>query len=232
MVLKDLAQAFAAREAGELQRVCLARSSFCSNNSSFPTGLSCLWLGFLSNHSSTLESTLDTNQVVTCSCLSLLPKTLVSKPETCTEYTLTFLIEAMPDFLAAAHRHFDDGDILHNQLREAHAVQLWAYGAECTLKAIAVKQGHTQIDSKGKPNNKFGQHLNQADPSVPDLLSLYNASQSGTSALMGPQTAFVGWEISARYEDGSQLQPVAQYAQDASVFRSLLNAATLQGLLT
>jgi hypothetical protein len=141
------------------------------------------------------------------------------------------LIEAMPDFLAAARRHFDDGDILHNQLREANAVQLWAYGAECTLKAIAVKQGHTQLGPKGKPNNKFGQHLNQADPSAPDLLSLYNASQSGTSALMGPQTAFVGWEISARYEDGSQLHPIENYALDASVFRNLLNAATLQGLL-
>lgn len=98
----------------------------------------------------------------------------------------------MPDFLAAAHRHFDDGDMLHNALREPNAVQLWAYGAECTLKAIALKQGHTQIDSKGKPTNKFGQHLNQAVQNVPDLLSLYNASQSGTSALMGPQTAFIG----------------------------------------
>lgn len=133
----------------------------------------------------------------------------------------------MLDFLAAAHRHLDDGDFLNKELREPNAVQLWAYGAECALKAIALKQGLTQIDSKGKPTNKFGQHLNQTIPNVPDLLSLYNASQSGTTALLGPQTAFAGWDISARYEDGSQLQPIAQYASDASVFRNLLNAATL-----
>lgn len=137
----------------------------------------------------------------------------------------------MPDFLAAAHRHFDDGDFLHNELREPNAVQLWAYGAECTLKAIALKQGHTQISSKGKPTNNFAQHLNQTTPNVPDLLSLYNASQSGTFTLLGPQTAFAGWDINARYEDGSQLRPIAEYALDASVFRNLLNAATLGGLL-
>lgn len=100
-------------------------------------------------------------------------------------------------------------------------MQLWAYGAECTLKALAFKQNHFKIDPNGKPTNDFAQHLNQR---VPDLLSLYNAAQTGTSALMGPQTAFVGWDISARYEDGSQLQPLAQYATDASHFRKLLNS--------
>jgi hypothetical protein len=133
----------------------------------------------------------------------------------------------MPDFLVAARRHLDDGDFLHMALRKPNAVQLWAYGAECILKAIALKQGLTQIGSAGKPTNNFGQHLNQTNKNVPDLLSLYNASQTGTAALMGPQTAFVGWDVSARYEDGSQLQPIAQYALDATVFRNLLNTATL-----
>lgn len=132
----------------------------------------------------------------------------------------------MPDFLAAARRHLDDGDFLHQNARHTNAVQLWAYGGECTLKAIALKQGCFQIGPKGKPTNNFGQHINQNVKDVPDLLSLYNASQTGTAALMGPSTAFVGWEISLRYEDGSQLQPnIAQFVADAGYFRNLLNKA-------
>lgn len=133
----------------------------------------------------------------------------------------------MPDFFAAAQRHLDDGDLLYQQSRGPNAVQLWAYGAECTLKAIALKQQHFQLTPKGKPTGDFTQHLNQSVKNVPDLLSLYNATQTGTSALMGPTTAFVGWDINARYEDGAQLQPVAQYAVDARCFRNLLNLAIL-----
>ena len=134
----------------------------------------------------------------------------------------------MPDFSAAARRHLDDGDLLYEQSRFPNAVQLWAYGAECTLKALAFKQHLFTLDAKGKPTANFGQHLNQSKKSVPDLLSLYNAAQAGTSPLPGPATAFEGWEVSARYEDGSQLLPgIAQYASDAHCFRHLLNQSML-----
>lgn len=133
----------------------------------------------------------------------------------------------MPDFLAAARRHLDDGDLLHQHSRIPNAVQLWAYGAECTLKGIALNQGCFQIGSKGKPTNNFGQHLNQTLPNnAPDLLSLYNAAQSGTNPLMGPETAFLGWDIKDRYEDGTQLQAkIDEYKLDAAFFRTMLNNA-------
>lgn len=131
----------------------------------------------------------------------------------------------MPDFFSAARRHLDDGDFLHQHARNINAVQLWAYGGECTLKAIALKQGCFQISQNGIPTNGFGLHLNQIKNGS-DLLSLYNAAQTGTAALMGPSTAFAGWEISSRYEDGSQLQPnMAQCVVDAGKFRKLLNNA-------
>lgn len=137
----------------------------------------------------------------------------------------------MLDFLAAARRQLDDGDLLHQQSRVPNAVQLWAYGAESTLKAIALKQGHFQVGHKDKPTKNFGQHLNQTLKNVPDLLSLYNAAQTGTSALMGPPTAFLGWDINARYEDGAQLQPgIAQYVVDAGYFRNMLNSVPPEGL--
>lgn len=133
----------------------------------------------------------------------------------------------MPDYFAAARRHLDDGDFLHQHARHPNAVQLWAYGGECTLKAIALQHGWFGINPKGKPTNHFGQHINQTIKDVPDLLSLYNASQTGNDALMGPSTAFVGWVVSMRYEDGSQLQAkLDDYKQDASFFRNMLNAST------
>lgn len=133
----------------------------------------------------------------------------------------------MPDFLAAARRHLDDGDFLYEQSRFPNAVQLWAYGAECTLKALALTQNHFAIDARGKPSNNFALHLNQIKDGA-DLLSLYNAAQTGTSSLPGPATAFVGWDINARYEDGAQLLPgIAQYALDARGFRRLLNQSML-----
>jgi hypothetical protein len=134
----------------------------------------------------------------------------------------------MPNFFAAAQRHFDDGDFLHQHARHSNAVQLWAYGGECTLKAIGFKRGYFQLNPNGKPDNNFGQHLNQTIKNVPDLLSLYNAKQTGTNALMGPLTAFVGWDINARYEDGSHLQEkVDDYKNDAMCFRAMLNNSVL-----
>lgn len=133
----------------------------------------------------------------------------------------------MPDFSAAARRHLDDGDLLYEQSRFPNAVQLWAYGAECTLKALALKQNIFKLDFKDKPPKNFALHLNQIKDGA-DLLSLYNAAQTGTSPLPGPASAFVGWDIHARYEDGSQLLPgIAQYAADAHCFRRLLNQSML-----
>lgn len=137
----------------------------------------------------------------------------------------------MLNFLAAAQRHLDDGDLLHRHARAASTVQFWAYGAECVLKAISLSQGHFALNSTGIPTNGFGLHLNQTGKNGSDLLSLYNAAQAGTSALMGPTSAFAGWEIAARYHDGTQLQPLSRYFDDAQCFRNLLNSALVHGIL-
>lgn len=138
----------------------------------------------------------------------------------------------MPNFSAAAHRHLSDGDFLHNAGRGANAVQLWAYGAECVIKAIAQKQGLFTLNAMGKPLSGFGLHINQLNNQGNSLLSLYNAAQTGPNALLGPAAAFTGWTISARYEDGTQLIPaLATYLQDVAAFKSLLSAAYTRTLL-
>ena len=82
-----------------------------------------------------------------------------------------------------------------------------------------------EICQDGKPNNNFGQHLNQSIRNIPDLLSLYNAKQEGTNALMGPESAFLGWDVNARYEDGSIFQEkMVDYKRDAIFFRTMLSS--------
>ena len=138
----------------------------------------------------------------------------------------------MPNFYAAAKRHFDDGDHLNATSRVPSAVQLWAYGAECTLKAIAQKQGHFSLTATGKPTSGFDIHLDKLDAvNQQRLLSLYNAKQTGPNAIVGPSSAFPAWTIAARYEDGGQLQPVSFYSGDVAIFRSMLVSALAQGLL-
>jgi hypothetical protein len=130
----------------------------------------------------------------------------------------------MPDYFSAARRHLGDGDFLYLHERHPNAVQLWAYGGECTLKAIAFKQGHFQVNQNGKPNSGFGLHLNEVKNGN-NLISLYNAAQSGQNSIMGPTSAFVGWDINARYDDGSHLlSNIAQYKNDAAFFLQMLNS--------
>ena len=133
----------------------------------------------------------------------------------------------MPNFYVAAGRHLDDGNLLYCHNRPVNATHLWAYGAECVLKAIAHKQGHFQL-VKDKPDSNFGFHLNHHNT---DLLSIYNATQSGPNTLLAPNSAFVGWDVSARYEDGTQLQAIDLYVKDAETFRKLLARALVEGLL-
>ncbi|MBA2678835.1 MAG: hypothetical protein H0U76_10645 [Ktedonobacteraceae bacterium] len=136
----------------------------------------------------------------------------------------------MPNFFAAAQRHLDDGDLLHTNSRDVSAVQLWGYGAECVLKAIALKQNTFALSASGRPTGGFDLHVNQARNGQ-TLISLYNATQSGANPLVAPTSAFFGWTIHERYEDGSNLAPSATYAADALKFRSLLVDAIAQGVL-
>jgi hypothetical protein len=134
----------------------------------------------------------------------------------------------MSNFYQAALRHLNDGDLLHSHSRNVSATHLWAYGAECVIKAIAHNQGHFSLHS-GKPDQGFGVHLGPTTGK--DLLSIYNAKQAGTNAVPGPALAFNGWDITIRYEDGIRLQPVAVYCADARIFRTMLDAALANGLL-
>lgn len=138
----------------------------------------------------------------------------------------------MHSFFEAAKRHLDDGDFLYSDSREPNAVQLWAIGAECVLKSIAEKQHQFTLSTTNRPNGGYAKHIDEKDGTGNQiLLSLYNAFQSGPNALIAPTSAFSGWTIHSRYEDGTQLPPASTYVNDVTKFRSLLTTAIAQGIL-
>lgn len=134
----------------------------------------------------------------------------------------------MLDYLAAARRHLSDGDYLSAAGRRANASQLWAYGAECAMKAILLKLGHLRLKD-GKPEDKaHRKHINDpGDPLVADFVS----SMSGRAAYMLPSLPiFVGWTINERYEDGSTAAANhASHANDKRVFQHILEEALKNG---
>lgn len=139
------------------------------------------------------------------------------------------------DFAAAANRHFDAADYLHQGARLVEASHLYAYAAECVLKAIVQAQKHP---------GKFWGHLNEhtlPKPKLPkpksDLVQAYQILQQGRSALplalpVPSRDFFQGWTVEARYQDASALQPfLTAHKQDAESFRQLFRQAYQQGVL-
>ena len=136
----------------------------------------------------------------------------------------------MADFRAAAVRHFSDGDVLCAASRYANASQLWAYGAECTLKAILLKMGHLKLDAKGKPDkDAHRKHIN--DPGNP-LIGAYISTLGGHTDYALPNRAswFEAWNINQRYESGAAVAAAhVAHRGDKQVFARLLGKAHENG---
>jgi hypothetical protein len=139
----------------------------------------------------------------------------------------------MVNFYSASKRHFNDGNLLAQNNRLINATHLWAYGAECLLKAILEKQGHLTLKNSGRPRAPYALHINQqAGNPTTNLLSLYNALQTGTNALIAPNQAFSGWTIDQRYEDDPEIVNLHTiFAQDAQIFQMLHMQAIKNGVL-
>lgn len=127
----------------------------------------------------------------------------------------------MDNFYAAARRHFAAADVLYDNGSQAiEASHLYAYAAECVLKAILEKQG--------KPNIRS--HINDHLAPKPraNLVNEYQISQCGRSAKPLPARGewFKNWTINARYSDGNEIVPhLTAHKQDANIFRRYLSFA-------
>lgn len=136
----------------------------------------------------------------------------------------------MPNYLAAATRHFSDGDHLSAASRVVNASQLWAYGAECAMKAILLKLNHLQLDANGKPVDKAHcKHINDLNN---PLIGAFSAALSGHAAYVLPAQPswFANWDINERYEDGTAVAAShAAHSADKQVFQTILQKALKNG---
>jgi hypothetical protein len=132
----------------------------------------------------------------------------------------------MENFHRAAERHFAAASLLdENAQGTAHgteASQLYAYAAECALKAILCKQGNKN------PRGHINDHLLPKPKS--NLIDAYQNCQQGRNALPLKKTqCFEGWTINERYADGTSIQAhLASHKADAvtimKVFREYCDA--------
>lgn len=127
----------------------------------------------------------------------------------------------MENFYAAARRHFDAADLLYRSSVQAiEASHLYAYAAECVLKAV--------LENQRKPNIRS--HINDHLLTKPkaNLVNEYQILQTGRNAkALPPQSEwFKGWTVNARYSDGNEITAhLAAHKKDAEVFRKLLSVA-------
>ncbi len=127
----------------------------------------------------------------------------------------------MENFYAAARRHFDAADLLYQSGAQAiEASHLYAYAAECVLKAVLENQKKSNIRS----------HINDHLLPKPkaNLVNEYQNLQTGRNAKPLPLRSewFKGWTVNARYSDGSEISAhLATHKQDAEVFRRFLSVA-------
>lgn len=127
----------------------------------------------------------------------------------------------MENFYAAARRHFDSADLLYQSgVQAIESSHLYAYAAECVLKAI--------LENQNKPNirSHINDHLSPRRKA--NLVNEYQNLQTGRGAKPLPLRSewFKGWTVEARYSDGNEIiLHLAAHKQDAEVFRRFLPAA-------
>jgi hypothetical protein len=135
------------------------------------------------------------------------------------------------DFRDSAGRHKKDADLLHANSRWANADHLFGLSAECALKSVMQGLGMT-LDPKGIPSAPYNVHVNKLWAGFQSFAN----SRSGaaySAVLAGATNPFSNWDISQRYEQGSQVtQAVAEaHRNGADLAMQILNAAILDGVV-
>ena len=93
-------------------------------------------------------------------------------------------------FLNAAHRHFDDAEILHRETRLDGAGHHYGFAGECAVKAVCVEEAGT------RPQKHFDA-LTTKDLRVSAVANL--SGRKGQRILAVLPELFAGWSIASRY---------------------------------
>jgi len=141
------------------------------------------------------------------------------------------------DYPIAAHRHYNDAELLYNKSRWANADQLYGIAVECALKAIMIGLG-AQVNSVTGDLTKHKKHLQHNNPAKDLWQEFISFSQGPKGAkyigLLPPSNPFHNWAIEQRYSDGSVFDEawVAPHQKATKkILFEILTEAQLDGMI-
>ncbi len=140
------------------------------------------------------------------------------------------------DYVAAAHRHFEDAQLLLGHSRLANGGQLLGFTMECGLKALLIACG-VQPDPDGSvpDRKKFRQHM----PHLVDRIDVFGhlipdgpKSQTYLARIPG-RTRFGDWKVDHRYFRQSALPLTSLPAWELAVkeIGDMLDQITVDGMM-
>jgi hypothetical protein len=144
----------------------------------------------------------------------------------------------MPNYSAAAVRHYQDAEFLENHQRYPTADHLSGFAAECILKAILVGFFGGRMSSQGKPWTQAKGQKRVEYGHLPDLWAQIALLVSGRSAarfiaLMSTTNPFLNWRVSDRYDDGIAINAlrVQGHLTAARTLLALHQKAVIDGIM-
>ncbi|QVL47243.1 MAG: SAM-dependent methyltransferase [Thiocapsa sp.] len=122
------------------------------------------------------------------------------------------------DFKDAAHRHWEDAELLGSRGRWPNADHLYGFAAECALKAVMVGLG-MQLGPDGKPPKPHAVHIHQL---WDQFLTFANGKrQAGYAAMLQQSNPFSTWHESQRYWDSTGIGSADANAHRAGASQTL-----------
>ena len=132
------------------------------------------------------------------------------------------------DFIDAAQRHWNDAEHLAAAMRWPNADQLYAFTAECALKAVMAGLG-MKVRPDGSPERPYRIHI---DKLWSEFHTLANGTGASTyAAMLAGQNPFHDWSVDQRYWHSSSVTAVqAQlHRRGAETAKQVLNQARIDG---
>lgn len=119
------------------------------------------------------------------------------------------------DYLSAAHRHFEDAELLRDQVRLDNAGHHYGIAGECALKAVCMEEGGD------RPSKHFDSDVKRdlRHAAIPNLSGL-----KGQRILAVLPGLFVDWSVHDRYTAPGYTRPaqVDQWRTDAEQVLKLM----------
>jgi hypothetical protein len=140
------------------------------------------------------------------------------------------------DFRHAAIRHYNDGELLIKNGRQANAGQLYGFTAECGLKWLLVWKGYPTDPTSGEivKGEKFRAHIHELIKNIPLVRTFLDGRGALKYMAMIPGIEnFSDWKTDHRYYIDSALPPsLLNWQKSAWEIMKMLDEAMLDGEIT